>query len=105
MMEEVDNWAMRKDNIKPNSILQEADIIVNGERAKDYGPATSFKKIAKVASLLTNKDITSKDVIKILLAVKLIRESFKHKRDNLVDLCGYAELLNQIVEGDTHGEC
>jgi hypothetical protein len=32
------------------------------------------------------------------MAVKLTRESFQHKRDNLVDLCGYAHLLQVLEE-------
>ena len=33
-----------------------------------------------------------------MMAVKLAREKFNHKRDNLVDLAGYAELLNRWEE-------
>jgi hypothetical protein len=91
------------------SILKEAEEIVNGERASDYGSAKeSFGKIATLSSLMLNKkekeslflDATLTDTIvcKVLIAVKLTRESYKHKRDNLVDLCGYTELLNRLEE-------
>jgi len=82
----------------PPSILLEAEKIVNGARASDYGPKQSFGKIARVASELTTKELTAKDIIIVLLAVKLVRESYKHKRDNLVDLAGYSKLLNDIEE-------
>jgi hypothetical protein len=80
-----------------NSILQEADLIVNGERAVDYGDAIeSFQKVSTMATLLANKEISPLDCCLVLKAVKLVRESYKHKRDNLVDECGYAEIENRI---------
>lgn len=92
------------------SILTEAESIVNGARASDYGSAhESFFRIANLTETLLDKtekevlkegEIHSTIVVKMLLAVKLVRESNKHKRDNLVDLCGYAELLNRIQEGE-----
>ena len=92
-----------------NSILKEAEEIVNGERAADYGSAKeSFKRVSDITNLLlddseklhisTNSDICDTIVCKVLIAVKLSRQSHKHKRDNLVDLCGYAELLNRLEE-------
>jgi len=92
-----------------SSILTEAEEIVNGARATDYGSAKeSFEKIANITNLLLDKDdkdllageasICAEIVCKVLIAVKLTRQSNKHKRDNLVDLCGYAELLNRLEE-------
>lgn len=82
------------------SILTEADSIVNGERATDYGSAhESFWKIGRILQLISNdSDTADITACKTLIAVKLTRESNKHKRDNLVDLCGYAELLNRLHE-------
>jgi hypothetical protein len=80
-----------------DSILLEADSIVNGARATDYGDAVdSFKKIATVASILAGRELFPLECCLVLKAVKLVRESYKHKRDNLVDECGYAELENRI---------
>lgn len=90
-----------------SGILQEADEIVNGARATDYGDAReSFEKIADVANLLLDSQekgllmakegLCAEAVCKVMMAVKLVRQSNKHKRDNLVDLCGYAELLNRL---------
>ena len=106
---------LRQDSFKPSSptdtqigsILIEAESIVNGARATDYGSAKeSFGKIASMSSLMLNgsekeslfHDATLTDTIvcKVLMAVKLTREANKHKRDNLVDLSGYAELLNRL---------
>jgi len=34
----------------------------------------------------------------MMTAVKISRESFKHKRDNLTDLAGYAECAHRIAK-------
>lgn len=39
-----------------------------------------------------------------MIATKLSRESFKHKRDNLVDLAGYTWVLNEIIEDEIVSE-
>lgn len=81
-----------------STVLDEAKRITES-RVQDYGAIESFTKIAQVATLLCNKKITDKDVCKVLIAVKLIRESKQHKRDNLVDLAGYTRLLS-ILESE-----
>lgn len=81
------------------SILEQAQELVNKDRKKQYGnPVKAWRRIAKTASLLTGHNLTPADCIKVLMATKLIREQHSHKRDNLVDLCGYADILQQIHE-------
>jgi hypothetical protein len=83
------------------SILSEAERIVNGERQVDYSdPVKNFKRIAEIASAILKKELTSEDCAVVLMAVKLARENFKHKRDNLVDLAGYVEILHRIKESE-----
>ena len=94
---------MKEEN--KQSILDEAKAIVEGSRQSDYGdPVESFERIAKTASMITGKDLSPKECCAVLMAVKLVRESFAHKRDNLVDLCGYAHIMNEIMESEKKGE-
>ena len=87
------------------SILAEAEDIVNGSRQSDYGDANeSFSRIATIASVMTGKELAPEDCCAVMMAVKLVRESFNHKRDNLVDLCGYAHIMNEIRESEKKGE-
>lgn len=91
-----------------HSILAEAEAIVGGERASDYGDAVAnMKRIGQIAMLMLDPDekadlafgaFPATVVAKVLLAVKLGREAFTHKRDNLVDACGYLEILNRCRE-------
>ena len=84
------------------SILDEAKAIVDGSRHSDYGDAReSFSRVATIASVMTGKELAPEDCCSVLMAVKLVRESFKHKRDNLVDLCGYAHIMNELNENES----
>lgn len=84
-------------NMEKQSILITADSLVNGVRQTDYNdPVQNFNDIAQLASLLTQKNLTAEDCCLVLISLKLIRERFKHKEDNLIDLAGYTEILNRI---------
>lgn len=77
-------------NKKQNVLDQVGDIIYRNRDARNYGPfSDSMKATASVASHITGKDIQAEDVYKILIALKLTRESYGHKDDNLIDAIGY----------------
>jgi len=84
------------------SILQEAFNIVekrDQEKERQYGPfEEGMEKTAAIASLITNKEITAEDVYKVLIALKLSRQSYNHKRDNLLDAIAYIGSLNKYIE-------
>jgi len=86
------------------NILKEANNIVNKrkqEKERLYGPfSLCNSKAAKIASILCNKEITTKDIYHFQIALKLARQSHKHKEDNLLDLCAYVGALNNYVNGD-----
>ena len=84
------------------SVLQEAQRILNGDRDADYGdPVENFKNISKIAKFL-GVEISPAGCCKVMLAVKIAREGYKSKRDNLVDFAAYADILNQIKEDSEH---
>lgn len=81
------------------STLSEAERIVNGERQADYpDPVANFKHIAEIASAISKEELSPTTCAIVMIAVKLARENHKHKRDNLVDLAGYVEILHRIKE-------
>ena len=78
------------------SILSEAADIVGNSRQDDYGdPTEDFNRISTIWSiLLENKlqtELTPGDVAVMMIALKLSRATNKHKRDNWVDIAGYAQ--------------
>ncbi len=83
------------------SILSEAERIVNGDRQADYSdPVENFKHISAIASEISKEKLSPTTCAIVMIAVKLARENYKHKRDNLVDLAGYVEILNRIKESN-----
>jgi len=84
------------------SILNKAhDILYNRSKKEiEYGPFIDcMEKTAKLASILSNKKITIEDSYNIMIAIKLSRESYTHKEDNLLDVIAYIASLNDYKNG------
>lgn len=82
---------------RAKSILDEAQKIVEGSRQQEYGtPENSFSTIGKYWSMYLStcacpgEEISAHDVAMMMVLFKVARESNQHKRDNLVDIAGYA---------------
>jgi hypothetical protein len=87
------------------TILQEAQRLVYGDRNKDYGhPLDDFSRTAEMATgLLRNKlkdgaQITAEDFGMLMILAKLSRQVNRPKRDNLVDAAGYAATIQMCIE-------
>ena len=79
------------------SILEEALRIRSGERNVDYGDAVeNFERIADIVAAISGVCIPPDLCCLVHIATKLSRERHNHKEDNLIDLCGYADILNRI---------
>ena len=90
----------QKDTVKTRSILNEADELIHGERRNQYGdPVEQFRKVAKRWSEILNTEITAYEVVRCMIELKLVREQYKHSRDNLVDIAGYTGIL-AMLEGE-----
>ena len=93
-------------NNAPKSIAAEAEQLIHGDRRDDYGDmVVSFEAIARIWNTilyLKAKDkplvLDKHDVALMMAGLKLIREANKHKRDNLVDFCGYALCAQEMHE-------
>ena len=71
-----------------------AERLVNGNRAKDYGDAyENHDRIAKMWSVILEKEVTVPQVYQCMVATKLSRliETPDHD-DSWVDICGYGAL-------------
>lgn len=81
------------------SILLEADNIVSNDRQADYGhPLDDFTKTAKMWSVILGVEIEPEKIPLCMIAVKISRELNRPKRDNLVDMAGYAKTLSMVYE-------
>ena len=86
------------------SILDEAKRITATVRNGDYGhPSDDFARTARMWSgILAHKlregaHLTAEDVPLCMIAVKLARQAHRHKRDNLVDIAGYARTAAMVM--------
>ena len=86
------------------NILQKADMIVNHrseEKERNYGPfSESMEKAAQMFNLMSPppQKITAEGMFRALIALKLTRESYCHKEDNLLDAVAYIGGLNNFIE-------
>lgn len=83
------------------TILQEAYQIIYGDREQTYGaPDKNLNCIAAMWSAYlasTEQDhITAHDVCMMMILLKTARQAHAFKRDNLVDVCGYAALSDRL---------
>jgi hypothetical protein len=88
---------------QPKPITTEAEEIVNGERRQDYGDyRDEANKLAQVWTVILDgklkEPLTAEDIPKLMIALKLLRETNKAKRDNRVDMVGYTILLDRLCQ-------
>lgn len=88
------------------SILAEAGAIIAGARETDYGKAEdSFQIIAQLWNTYIEDNqargggrLGGRDVALMLILMKVARDGHKSKRDNLVDIAGYAALAEKCED-------
>lgn len=80
------------------NILEQANEIIykrSEEKARLYGPMQEgMQEAAKIASLLSRKELTAVDMYNCMIALKLSRQAYNHKEDNLLDCVAYMASLN-----------
>ena len=89
-----------------HSILKEAHNIIYGDREKTYGhPKKNLQSIATMwnAYIENRPDhqeaLSAKDVAAMMMLVKVSRfANDPTHRDNLIDICGYAALIERCDE-------
>lgn len=85
------------------SILQEAERIINGDRAEQYGDAAeSFADIAKRWTIelddRLSAPVTALDVARMMTQLKMSRSRRSYHRDSYVDGAGYLGLTDRLVD-------
>ena len=91
-------------DLPDESVLQEAQRGTQGARHSDYGhPADDFARTARMwtgilaTKLREGEQVTAMDVPLCMIAVKVARQAHRHKRDNLVDVAGYARTAAMVA--------
>lgn len=85
------------------SVLQEAQRLVHGDRGQDYGhPIDNHACTAELLSAFLFRKyrvrlpLAAEDVAVFNILQKISREANAHKRDGMVDVAGYAENVQMI---------
>ena len=89
----------QKDKKDRKYFLDQAEKLINGPRAKEYGPAKfNHERIAKIWSVVLDREVTAQEVVACMVGVKLARlaETIEHD-DSWVDIIGYAALGGEII--------
>ena len=86
------------------SVLKEANKIIYGDREKTYGkPSKNLDTIAKMWNAyihaVDKRDLNAKDVACLMVLLKTARLANQpDHRDSIVDICGYAALIERCDE-------
>lgn len=85
------------------NILEKADQIVNHrseEKERMYGPFNqSMERAAVIYNAISPDDeqITPQGMYRAMVALKLSREAYHHREDNLLDTVAYLGALNNYI--------
>lgn len=93
----------KKQNLEPEkTILEESNDIIfkrSEEKKREYGPfSESIAKAARIATEMCNKDITTEDFFKCMIALKISRMAYNHKHDTMLDAIGYIAGLDDYLK-------
>ncbi len=82
------------------TILEEAQRLIYGDRADAYGDTrTNFERMADLWAPILGARPTAEEVILCMIQLKVSREINKHSRDNIVDIAGYAGCMDKMERG------
>ena len=68
------------------------------EKARQYGPfSEGMQRAAKILNGMTGLNVDATVMYKAMIALKLSRQSYNHKEDNLLDAVAYMSSMNDFL--------
>jgi len=95
---------VRRDSPPAPNVLLDANAVAGKDRAEAYGhPYDNHQRIANLWNAFldgrrTKGPLSPADVALMMVLLKVARHQHAPKRDNLVDVCGYARCVELIEE-------
>ena len=91
------NRKVRVDSMS-DPILPEAHQLINNDRNESYDhPLDNFNRIKKGWEVIFGFKVSEEQVGLAMAWVKIAREAYRHKRDNLVDGAGYLGTVDMVI--------
>ena len=91
-------------SIDKSILLDAHNIVYKDADGHDYGSFDqNMQDACNFAMVMTGSMVTIDMAYAILIGLKLAREKQNHKRDNMVDVCGYMEGWSEYKE-NKHGQ-
>lgn len=90
-------------------VLEEASRLITGDRNNSYGPPDQdFVRTAAMWQAMgyrgpDGRDLRGSDVALLMIALKLSRATWQHKRDNFTDIAGYAGCGHEVSLHEREG--
>ena len=92
-------------SIDKSILLDAHNIVYKDADGHDYGSFDqNMLDACGFATIMTGKQITVDIAFAIMIGLKFAREKQVHKRDNMVDVCGYMEGWNEYKEKQAWAE-
>ena len=93
---------IESDDYDVEDVLLEANNLVYGSRQASYShPMEDYTRTSALWNVILadklKEDLVAEDAVMCMIMVKASRQVHKHKRDNLVDMAGYAQCLQRVV--------
>ncbi len=89
------------------TVCEEANRLTQGERGNAYGPPEQdFRRTAALMTTLfgtrlkDGQQFFAEDVARFMICLKLSRSTWSDKRDNAVDIAGYAACMHRCETGE-----
>lgn len=87
------------ENLRPETVNEEAQRLITGDRNKTYDhPLDNFNRIARIWSVIFGIEVSEEQVGLAMVGVKIAREAYHPKRDNLVDGAGYFGTVQMVID-------
>jgi hypothetical protein len=80
------------------NLLTKAVEVVTERQAKYGSPTEDFTRIAKYWSIYTGTEIKPEQVPMMMVFVKISRSQSSYHPDNALDICGYAQCHETVME-------
>jgi len=88
-----------------NKYLKEVDDLISDVRRKDYGSIKdNMRDTNDIFEVMTEMNLSVEESILFMVAHKLAREKYKHKKDNIIDAIGYLVLYLEEAEKESNKE-